>query len=67
MPSTALILGASGGAAATLLAPVVRASGHGKPRVVVVGAGIIGASAAYHLAKFGWKDIVEDYVPVANP
>lgn len=29
-----------------------------KYRVVIVGAGIVGASAAYHLAKFGWRDIL---------
>ncbi len=27
-------------------------------RVVIVGAGIVGASAAYHLTKLGWKDVV---------
>jgi glycine cleavage system aminomethyltransferase T/glycine/D-amino acid oxidase-like deaminating enzyme len=27
-------------------------------RVVVVGAGIVGCSAAYHLAQLGWKDIL---------
>ena len=26
--------------------------------VVVIGAGIIGCSTAYHLAKMGWKDVV---------
>ncbi|MFC2028599.1 FAD-dependent oxidoreductase [Chloroflexota bacterium] len=27
-------------------------------RVVIIGGGIIGCSTAYHLSKFGWKDIV---------
>ena len=27
-------------------------------KVVVIGGGVAGCSAAYHLAKFGWKDIV---------
>lgn len=27
-------------------------------RVVIVGAGIVGCSAAYHLAQLGWRDIV---------
>ena len=27
-------------------------------KVVVVGGGVIGCSVAYHLAKFGWKDVV---------
>jgi glycine/D-amino acid oxidase-like deaminating enzyme len=26
-------------------------------RVVVVGGGVVGASALYHLAKFGWTDV----------
>ena len=26
--------------------------------VVIVGAGIAGCSAAYHLAQLGWKDIL---------
>ena len=27
-------------------------------RLVIVGAGIVGVSAAYHLVKKGWRDIV---------
>ncbi|MFN0171671.1 MAG: FAD-dependent oxidoreductase [Bryobacteraceae bacterium] len=27
-------------------------------RVVIIGAGIVGSSAAYHLTKFGWRDVV---------
>lgn len=27
-------------------------------RLVIVGAGIVGCAAAYHLTKFGWKDII---------
>ena len=27
-------------------------------KVVVIGGGVAGCSCAYHLAKFGWKDIV---------
>ena len=26
-------------------------------RLVIVGAGIVGCAAAYHLAKLGWRDI----------
>ncbi|MDQ6712848.1 MAG: FAD-dependent oxidoreductase [Candidatus Dormibacteraeota bacterium] len=29
-----------------------------RARVVIIGAGIVGSSAAYHLTRFGWKDIV---------
>jgi dimethylglycine oxidase len=28
------------------------------PRVVIIGAGIVGCSAAYYLAQLGWRDIV---------
>ena len=38
-------------AATTLAAPMVRAAGHGKPRVVVVGGGAGGATAARYIAK----------------
>ena len=27
-------------------------------KVVVIGGGVAGCSAAYHLAKFGWKDTI---------
>ena len=27
-------------------------------KVVVIGGGVAGCSCAYHLAKFGWKDVV---------
>jgi glycine cleavage system aminomethyltransferase T/glycine/D-amino acid oxidase-like deaminating enzyme len=37
-------------------------------RVVVIGAGIVGNSMVYHLAKLGWKDIVQfDKGPLPNP
>ncbi len=29
-----------------------------KANLVIIGAGIVGSSAAYHLAKLGWKDII---------
>jgi len=44
-------LGTSAAAAATLAAPMVKADGHGKPRVVVVGGGAGGATAARYIAK----------------
>lgn len=44
-------LGAAGVASATLAAPVVLADGHANPRVVVVGGGAGGATAARYLAK----------------
>ena len=37
-------------------------------QVVVIGAGIVGNSVAYHLARLGWKDIVLlDKGPLPNP
>ena len=27
-------------------------------KVIVIGGGVIGCSVAYHLTKFGWKDVV---------
>jgi glycine cleavage system aminomethyltransferase T/glycine/D-amino acid oxidase-like deaminating enzyme len=37
-------------------------------KVVVIGAGIVGNSMAYHLARLGWKDIVQiDKGPLPNP
>ena len=27
-------------------------------KVVVIGGGVTGCSVAYHLAKFGWKDVI---------
>ena len=30
----------------------------GHARAVIIGAGIVGCSVAYHLTKFGWRDIV---------
>ena len=41
----------TGAAAAMLAAPMVRAAGHGTPRVVVVGGGAGGATAARYIAK----------------
>jgi glycine cleavage system aminomethyltransferase T/glycine/D-amino acid oxidase-like deaminating enzyme len=37
-------------------------------RVVVIGAGIVGNSIVYHLARLGWRDIVQiDKGPLPNP
>ncbi len=37
-------------------------------RVVVIGAGIVGNSLVHHLAKLGWRDIVQiDQGPLPNP
>ena len=46
-----VFIGTSATAAATLAAPSVFAAGHGKPRVVVVGGGAGGATAARYIAK----------------
>ncbi|WP_415404393.1 FCSD flavin-binding domain-containing protein [Tateyamaria sp. SN3-11] len=44
-------LGTSAIAAASVAAPMVLADGHGKPRVVVIGGGAGGATAARYIAK----------------
>ena len=39
-----------------------------RAKVVVIGAGIVGNSIAYHLARLGWRDIVLlDKGPLPNP
>ena len=39
-----------------------------KAKAVVIGAGIVGNSIAYHLARLGWRDIVQiDKGPLPNP
>lgn len=44
-------LGAAGAASVALASPIVLADGHAKPRVVVVGGGAGGATAARYIAK----------------
>lgn len=39
-----------------------------KARVVIIGAGIVGNSLAYHLSELGWKDmLIIDKGPLPNP
>ncbi len=39
-----------------------------KAKCVVIGAGIVGNSMVYHLARLGWTDIVQiDKGPLPNP
>jgi sulfide dehydrogenase [flavocytochrome c] flavoprotein subunit len=46
-----LFLGTGAAAAASLCAPALLADGHGKPRVIVIGGGAGGATAARYIAK----------------
>ena len=40
----------------------------GSARCVVIGAGIVGNSLVHHLARLGWRDIVQiDKGPLPNP
>ncbi len=50
-------IGTGAAAAVALSAPMVRAAGHGKARVVVIGGGAGGATAARYLAKDGASEI----------
>ena len=39
-----------------------------KAKVVIIGAGIVGNSVVYHLARLGWKEMVlVDKGPLPNP
>lgn len=39
-----------------------------KAKAVIIGAGIVGNSIAYHLARLGWRDLVQiDKGPLPNP
>ena len=39
-----------------------------KAKCVIIGAGIVGNSVLYHLARLGWKDLVQiDKGPLPNP
>jgi sulfide dehydrogenase [flavocytochrome c] flavoprotein subunit len=44
-------IGTAAAVAGTLAAPAVRAAGHGKPKVIVIGGGAGGATAARYIAK----------------
>ena len=46
-----VFIGSGAAAATTLAPPMAFANGHGKPRVVVVGGGAGGATAARYIAK----------------
>ena len=37
-----------------------------KAKVVVVGGGVVGVSALYHLAKKGWSDVVDQVAVVGE-
>ena len=40
----------------------------GRAKVVIIGAGIVGNSLAYHLAALGWRDLLLiDKGPMPNP
>jgi len=38
-----------------------------KAKVVIIGGGVIGCSTAYHLAKLGWKDVVQTWLERCCP